>query len=299
MDIELGKIHFIDFIIVAVFSYLILGSTEWQATTFQKIVVAFIIGVVFLALMMVRIIGRILQLIMSGLWTAVAILVVPFNVWTNNNIIWLTIIGIILFLVFFQLHGQGVTSFFEWLEIHRKGMDTYAYWKARGNVFDPTDPEQTTVQVVKYYSQYISVQREFNDLSKQLVEEWHVNIDESKFEEMFKAWDSVFSYLFTNIKLDEAKRLEEFIAAASEANNKKRYIISNLREVRNRQGKQQSVRSQENDLDKDLFNGCVDEESITKRYHQLMKTFHPDNQNGDTVMTQKIQRTYEAVMKAL
>lgn len=46
-----------------------------------------------------------------------------------------------------------------------------------------------------------------------------------------------------------------------------------------------------------LFNGCTDKESLTKRYRQLMKTFHPDNPNGDQEMTQCIQKTYEALQK--
>lgn len=181
MDIKFGVIHVIDFIVIAVYSFLFLGSTEWQTTTFIKIVIAFIIGIAFLSLLTVKIIGRFLQLILSGIWTMVAIQVVPFNEWTNNNIILLVIIGIVLFAIFFQLHGQGVSSFVEWMEIRRKGMNTVAYWKARGaTVHDPTDPNQMTVQVVKYYSQYIAAQREFRDLSRQLAEEGTVSIDESQ-----------------------------------------------------------------------------------------------------------------------
>lgn len=46
-----------------------------------------------------------------------------------------------------------------------------------------------------------------------------------------------------------------------------------------------------------LFNGCTDKESLTKRYRQLMKTFHPDNPNGDQEMAQCIQKTYEVLRK--
>lgn len=118
-------------------------------------------------------------------------------------------------------------------------------------------------------------------------------------EKLFKLWDGVFSYMFTEIKLNEAKKLEEFIAMVSEANHKKKQIITNTRETHSNQGNNQSTQSQEQVLDEALFNGCTDESSITKRYHQLMKTFHPDNQNGDTMMAQRIQRSYESVMKLL
>jgi len=300
MDIKFNVIHVIDFIVVAIFAYLYLGSTEWELTTFMKIVIAFIVGVAFLALMMEKVIGRILQLILSVIWTIFAMLVVPFDKWTNNNIIWLTVICIVLFLIFFEVHGQGVSSFFEWLEIRRKGMNTLTYLKSQGvQVHNPADPEEMTVQVVKYYSQYMNVQNEFNYLSKQLNDKYHVNIDETEFHKLFKLWDGVFSYMFTELKHDEAKKLEEFIATASAANDKKKQMIANMRDASNRQEKQQGTPTQNKEIDKELFNGCADKTSITKRYHQLMKTFHPDNQNGDTMMTQRIQKTYEAVIKSL
>lgn len=49
--------------------------------------------------------------------------------------------------------------------------------------------------------------------------------------------------------------------------------------------------------DESFFNGCTDKESLTKRYHQLMKTFHPDNPNGDHEMSQRIQNAYDTLRK--
>lgn len=48
--------------------------------------------------------------------------------------------------------------------------------------------------------------------------------------------------------------------------------------------------------DESLFQGCTDKESLTKRYRNLMKIYHPDNSNGDLAMTQKIQYTYEKLL---
>lgn len=50
-------------------------------------------------------------------------------------------------------------------------------------------------------------------------------------------------------------------------------------------------------FDPTLFAGCDSKESLTKRYKNLMKTFHPDNADGDTEMTQKIKETYEELLK--
>ncbi len=50
------------------------------------------------------------------------------------------------------------------------------------------------------------------------------------------------------------------------------------------------------DIMKNLFDGCRSKDSLTRRYRALMKTFHPDNQDGDMRMTQIIQNTYEELL---
>lgn len=61
---------------------------------------------------------------------------------------------------------------------------------------------------------------------------------------------------------------------------------------------QQSTNDIENnEFDASLFAGCNTKESLSKRYKTLMKTFHPDNEDGDTEMTQKIQITYEKLLQ--
>lgn len=50
-------------------------------------------------------------------------------------------------------------------------------------------------------------------------------------------------------------------------------------------------------IEEKLFAGCRDKESLTKRYRSLMKTFHPDNADGDTDMTIKVKATYESLLQ--
>lgn len=52
-------------------------------------------------------------------------------------------------------------------------------------------------------------------------------------------------------------------------------------------------------IDTSLFNGCTDEDSLNKRYKTLIKTFHPDNPNGDDEMTAKINETYKYLKKQI
>lgn len=60
---------------------------------------------------------------------------------------------------------------------------------------------------------------------------------------------------------------------------------------------EESPKQSDSNIDESLFSGCNSKESLTRRYKQLMKTFHPDNQDGDTNMTIKIQKTYEILSK--
>lgn len=46
-----------------------------------------------------------------------------------------------------------------------------------------------------------------------------------------------------------------------------------------------------------LFKGVKDENSLKKRYRDLLKIFHPDNLSGDTTIIQNINKEYEALKK--
>lgn len=45
------------------------------------------------------------------------------------------------------------------------------------------------------------------------------------------------------------------------------------------------------------FTGIKDADSLKKRYHDLLKIYHPDNQNGDTSTVQQIQKEYDLLKK--
>ena len=45
------------------------------------------------------------------------------------------------------------------------------------------------------------------------------------------------------------------------------------------------------------FTGVDSLESLKKRYHDLIKIYHPDNQNGDNTISQQIQKEYERLLK--
>ncbi len=45
------------------------------------------------------------------------------------------------------------------------------------------------------------------------------------------------------------------------------------------------------------FAGVNDIKSLKKRYHDLLKIYHPDNQNGDTTVSKQIQEEYDILFK--
>lgn len=47
----------------------------------------------------------------------------------------------------------------------------------------------------------------------------------------------------------------------------------------------------------DLFVGVTDIASLKKRYHDLLKVYHPDNESGNIIMTLYLKEKYEEEMK--
>lgn len=45
------------------------------------------------------------------------------------------------------------------------------------------------------------------------------------------------------------------------------------------------------------FAGVNNLKSLKKRYHDLLKIYHPDNQNGDSTVSKQIQEEYEFLLK--
>lgn len=64
----------------------------------------------------------------------------------------------------------------------------------------------------------------------------------------------------------------------------------------NKQSKQEKFNSANNE-ESIYFAGVDSLESLKKRYHDLIKIYHPDNQNGDHTISQHIQDEYDSLLK--
>lgn len=125
--------------------------------------------------------------------------------------------------------------------------------------------------------------------------------------------DTLFERPNTRIKQSEVAQIEQLLrsieaantlmfnhynaTASSHTSSHSSSQDGNEHSSKNTEHSYSESRQKNNDIDESLFSGCTDKESLTKRYRQLMKTFHPDNQNGDHAMTQKIQNTYDVLSK--
>lgn len=47
------------------------------------------------------------------------------------------------------------------------------------------------------------------------------------------------------------------------------------------------------------FAGVNALDALKKRYHDLLKIYHPDNQNGDTAASQQIQQEYDYLLERI
>lgn len=74
-------------------------------------------------------------------------------------------------------------------------------------------------------------------------------------------------------------------------------LVKQKEQIQEEQMREEASFRGDEETDESLFRGCKDKESLSKRYRNLMKTFHPDNACGDEEMTRKIQRTYEELSK--
>ena len=61
--------------------------------------------------------------------------------------------------------------------------------------------------------------------------------------------------------------------------------------------RQQMEKNNNSDEQFDLFAGCLTKDSVTKRYKDLSKSYHPDSVNGDTAQMQKLNQLYEKKLK--
>ena len=123
------------------------------------------------------------------------------------------------------------------------------------------------VNVCKNEKDKVELQTDWFDYLKYIEKQRQYSNFNTFFEE-----EGLYKYRFYNT--DFSKKFEK-----SEQDNKSKY------------NEQTDYDSNNNDVV--YFKGCIEKESLKKRYRDLMKIYHTDNTSGDKSVCQKIQDEYE------
>ena len=320
---EYDKIYIIDTILISLVTYVLVGFSLPDMTAFQTLLIAIIAGLFFLVLMEFETIRKILPFCGGLLWTAIILKLLPFESWNSGNLILAGIIGSIVFLISFQTHKKRVASsthFFKNNYTYR-GYKTYKAHPSVSSVFSSFTTRITTyiasfknffhksekIYVYQqYYPRYNAAKTNFESIRSQVSGGKWVFDTVAATNSLICDLETIFSNPNATIPKEQIPEFEAKIERIETATKNLIYYQSQqtAHQSSNRQSHTEEQHRNTNtnnnrkddSIDESLFNGCTDKESVTKRYRQLMKTFHPDNQNGDQVMTQKIQNTYEKML---
>lgn len=295
-------VTYIETICIAFVMYGFVGNTFARAVFWEKIVVAAMVAYLYWILLDINKIKVILRAMASIIWSAA--LSALCYVFLPKIVA--VVVSLAIIYVSFKLHNIDLKKIFSFLfnffdkKFIKKEQVCFNGYKTK-------HPDES----YKYMQEKM---KQFNDAFVR----YQVYIQENgcknpQFKEDLEEKNSSIIYLHQMLSeykyfIDDKARMwlrakgQEFDAYTSyiyqEMNVKTEQSGYTSSQTENTYRKQASYSSEEDKtVDESLFNGCTDAESVKKRYHQLMKLYHPDSQNGDVTMSQKVQTTYDAMMK--
>lgn len=253
----------------------------------------------------------------------VIIIIIPFEDLTNNNQFWMTGIVVVLFMLFLCFHRILVQDLFDILnELKRKKGITEQESAPHGEK-EFISYEEGMLSKILNMSEY-GFTKNFDGLIRECYYVCSVDSDKileiklfpdtNRIGKLFQVMEISIRDMYGEILkiIDNRVGYEDFIQKVSQLEkdfkfssicrryNSWKWAWLYLCDVRgfaskssDKQGNQIKDDKNESDMYLELFNGCDDIESITFRYRQLMKVYHPDNKNGDNKMATKIKMTYD------
>lgn len=81
-----------------------------KLTLFQDVIIGFLLSFIFLFFLGMPIIGHILQFIISGLYSALIYVIIPYRNWVNGSKLWAIGIAVLITLMIFGLHRSADKS---------------------------------------------------------------------------------------------------------------------------------------------------------------------------------------------
>lgn len=290
------KISYLESLIVFICSYSFIGSIFSRPGTIEKIIFGVVVSVLYLKLLDLNYISAVLRTITSILWTF--LLAALFYTFVSVGAI-AAIFAILMFIIFMKLHHLDVINWIKNIvriiskvirkkeKIELNGVKTKnpdpkykelrnaislfldTYWKYKSFV------EKNGVDRGLYDSA-----TEANTRTVFILQECagHKFFIDSTTKEWMQSTTGQYMTLVSCMELE----MKQYANASSEHSSNSTTNSSSERKE-----------TKQGDVDESLFSGCDSAESLKTRYRQLMKMYHPDAQNGNVEMSQKVQKTYQ------
>lgn len=256
-------------------------------------VIGLVAAILLVALMNIRILGKIIQILLSAFWSLVATSLATSLF--HLDTLWQIVVFIVLTIIFIGLHMVSA---------HKIGIGENAIGEVEPIIFESTSsPSANTSDVNREITQltqrYESLGQEREHIMQQAVQmlqrQEHAALRQA-FEENNRIWQEGSSKLETLAeKLEQQNQITEIYATIGvirdcldqmDAANKS--VAQMLTEAT-----QHSQSSDSAQTGFDPFAGCDTLEKLEQRYRQLTKSFHPDTESGDTQSMQYINAEYE------
>lgn len=287
------------------------------------ILLAIVTGGLFLFLLSIKYLGFILKVLLGAAWSIVILSLATLIDFVDKLIedpIWLWSILIMLFIICTMLHFMAADS----LSSNQAALGNTDNPYSKRTLRPSTHYAQNITEEASSASAFVEKLNAIIQKYNSLEEEFKRNIEQGfkiceenncpDFSQDFYTYynqvqnhqtefQQFYNKVIDNSTSDEQREwcyseLARHVTDIEHANKNMSHKINEMCFTQY-SSTQQHTASSANDIDESLFNGCTDRDSLTKRYRNLMKTFHPDTGNGDVAMTQKIQRTYDELLKRL
>lgn len=294
------KISYLEAIIIAISSYGIIGNIFSLAGTVEKIILGIVVAILYLKLLDIAYLNVVLKIVAAIVWTL--LLSAIFYTFVSLGVI-TAVFAVVMFILSMWLHKL---DFIKWVKTTASLIERIFVKKEKIklNGVKTKHPDPTYKELRKAMSLFLDTYWKY----KSFIEKNNIQ-NRTLYKEATEANSGTIfvmqecashKFMIDDATINWMRQRSRYYTSLTasmerEMQQQTQYTKQSSGYSNNRTGNTTNNASERktNDMDESLFNGCNSAESLKTRYRQLMKMYHPDSHNGDTEMSQKIQKTYE------